>query len=140
MSGAALWKSIVGDENASPRTEFIVLLDELGQFPSLLRTSNYVLLGKCSAIRSGKYKLIVGRPGRDDWFPTDPGKCFQSLVHEGAIFDVPNDHKDCIRGDFNYEHALAKDKGHFGNSTNKKTHKQAWRFFLIALFIRDSNL
>ena len=110
MSGAALWKSIVGDENASPRTEFIVLLDELGQFPSLLRTSNYVLLGKCSAIRSGKYKLIVGRPGRDDWFPTDPGKCFQSLVHEGAIFDVPNDHKDCIRGDFNYEHALAKDK------------------------------
>ena len=25
----------------------------------------------------------------------------------------------------------------FENSTNKKTLKQAWRFFLIALFIRD---
>ena len=28
-------------------------------------------------------------------------------------------------------------KRRFENSTNKKTRKQAWHFFLIALFIRD---
>jgi len=51
----------------------------------------------------GKWKLIEGKVGRDDWYPTDVSKCFPKLAHEGTLFTPPLDHSDCIRGDFQYE-------------------------------------
>merc|ERR1712224_489839 len=65
--------------------------------------ANYVLLGVCSAIRSGKWKLIVGKPGRDDWYGVDPRKCFERLAHEGTVTSPPDENEYCVRGDFRYE-------------------------------------
>lgn len=103
-AGGRLWQSITSaDRIASPRTEFVALLDPIGNFPSLNRAAGWTLLGKCSSIRVGKYKLIVGMPGRDDWFPVEVKKCFKELKHEGTTFEIPLENKDCVRGDFRYE-------------------------------------
>ena len=110
MNGEALWKAIVNDAvanddsiNSSPRKEFIALLDPLGQYPSILKASNHVLLGICSAIRSSKWKLIAGKPGRDDWYGVDPKKCFTHLAHEGTLTVPPFENEYCMRGDYRYE-------------------------------------
>eukprot|EP00944_MAST-04C_sp_MAST-4C-sp1_P014091 g14091.t1 len=109
VSGKDLWASILkdatleGNTNSSPRKEFIVLLDPLGNYPSLNRRAGFTLLGKCSAIRSGKWKLILGHPGRDDWYPVDPAKCFRKLAHEGTITGPPLKTPHCPRGDLRYD-------------------------------------
>jgi hypothetical protein len=77
-------------------------LDPLGNLPWINENSGWSLLGKCSAVRSGKWKLIKGYPGRDDWYAGDPGKCFPKLAHEGTVPDPPNS-PECPRGDLQYE-------------------------------------
>ena len=67
------------------------------------RRAGFTLLVKCSAIRSGKWKLIVGHPGRDDWYPLDPAKCFRKLAHEGTITGPPLKTPHCPRGDLRYD-------------------------------------
>jgi arylsulfatase B len=123
VNGAALWQSITNDAvandnkmNSSPRKNFIVLLDPLGNYPIQLKLANYVLLGKCSAIRYGKWKLIVGKPGRDDWYGVDPEKCFKRLAHEGTVLDPPFENENCVRGDFRYE-LIGKKQGFIPKDT-----------------------
>lgn len=103
--GPALWHSVIDATGAAPavRTEFIANLDPLGQVPWMNARMGWSLGSKVSAVRSGRWKLIVGFPGRDDWYPGDPGKCFKKLAHEGGFPEPPLDHPECIRGDLKYE-------------------------------------
>ena len=103
VDGRKMWLALIGQRTASPRTSFVALLDDLGAYESFNKAQGYIMLGACVAVRMGKWKLIEGRPGRDDWYPVDTSKCFTRLAHEGTVTEVPLSHPDCVRGDFRYD-------------------------------------
>ena len=49
------------------------MLDDNGAYDVALVQSRFTTPGSVAAVRSGRYKLIRGLPGRDDWHPMDPG-------------------------------------------------------------------
>ena len=103
VEGSQLWSAIIGERRTSPRTSFVALLDDLGAYPAINKMSGNTLLGACSAVRMGKWKLVEGAPGRDDWYPVDVSKCFPKLAHEGSLSIPPLLHPECPRGDFQYD-------------------------------------
>jgi arylsulfatase B len=121
-NGKLMFDAIAKRRATSPRKGFVSLLDDIGSYEILQRKSKNSMLGKCVAIRMGKWKMIEGHPGRDDWYPVDPSKCFHHLIHEGVIMVPPYENKDCIRGDFFYERINNDESKH------KYVPKSLWLF------------
>ena len=65
------WASVVAPtvvaESGKGRTGFVVLSDPIGRPDHAMKASGYTVCGVCSALRSGRYKLVEGMCGRDDW-------------------------------------------------------------------------
>ena len=83
----------------------------------------------------GKWKLIEGLVGRDDWYPTDPSKCFPHLAHEGTLGTPPLDHPECVRGDFYYE-KIGK-SGQHGTPGTEGIRKDGGSFVPKSLWLFD---
>ena len=109
-NGKTMFRAILDAHRSSPRTGFVSLLDEVGAFEFLQQAQMNSMLGQCVAVRMGKWKMIEGHPGRDDWYPADPSRCFDRLIHEGTISTPPYETKECIRGDFRYENVGTLDQ------------------------------
>jgi hypothetical protein len=76
--------------HASPRSEVVLMLDPVGQYEILNQrrmngAPRWSMPGSCNAIRVGRWKLIEGMPGMDDWYGPDPTEGFENLGDTGAV-------------------------------------------------------